>query len=70
MQLWLNDPMNLERLKQGGGGLGGFSPADQLLAGKRRFGLDSSSDRSSPLEKMDDDSGSNQGTYLSIYLSI
>ena len=72
MQLWLNDPMNLERLKSGSGGSFPTTPssvAEQLLrrdmaasagSAKRRFGLDSSSDRSSPVV-MEDDSGSNQG---------
>jgi homeobox protein cut-like len=69
MQLWLNDPMNLERLKSGCGSLTPTHIAAEQLrrdiaagsAGKRRFGLDSSSDRSSPLEKIEDDAGSNHG---------
>lgn len=44
MQLWLNDPSNIEKL------LGVKS--DLREASKRRHGLDSSSDRSSPLDTL------------------
>ena len=44
MQLWLNDPGNIEKL------LGVKS--DLREASKRRHGLDSSSDRSSPLDTL------------------
>ena len=44
MQLWLNDPSNIEKL------LGVKS--DLREASKRRHGLDTSSDRSSPLDTL------------------
>ena len=46
MQLWLNDPNNIEKLLS--------AKSEHREASKRRHGLDSSSDRSSPLDMMDD----------------
>ena len=44
MQLWLNDPNNIEKLLN--------VKSDMREATKRRHGLDSSSDRSSPLDTL------------------
>ena len=44
MQLWLNDPNNIEKLLN--------VKSDMREASKRRHGLDSSSDRSSPLDTL------------------
>ena len=44
MQLWLNDPSNIEKLLN--------VKSDMREATKRRHGLDSSSDRSSPLDTL------------------
>ena len=46
MQLWLNDPANIEKLLN--------AKSEHREASKRRHGLDSSSDRSSPLDTLDD----------------
>ena len=46
MQLWLNDPSNIEKLLN--------AKSEHREASKRRHGLDSSSDRSSPLDTLDD----------------
>ena len=46
MQLWLNDPANIEKLLS--------AKSEHRDASKRRHGLDSSSDRSSPLDTLDD----------------
>merc|ERR1719232_2266052 len=46
MQLWLNDPNNIEKLLN--------VKSDMREASKRRHGLDSSSDRSSPLDTLDE----------------
>ena len=46
MQLWLSDPNNIEKLLT--------AKNENREANKRRHGLDSSSDRSSPLDMMDD----------------
>ena len=55
MQMWLNDPTNMERL----------AIKSNREAGKRRYGgLDSCSDRSSPLDTLDDcsNAGSDHGS--------
>ena len=44
MQLWLNDPNNIDKLLN--------VKSDLREASKRRHGLDSSSDRSSPLDNI------------------
>merc|ERR1719402_308100 len=46
MQLWLNDPANMDKLLS--------VKNEKREASKRRHGVDSSSDRSSPLDTLDD----------------
>ena len=55
MQMWMNDPTNVDKLNS-------LKPESRRPAGdgKRRFNGDSSSDRSSPLDTLDD--GSNDGS--------
>ena len=55
MQMWMNDPTNVDKLNS-------LKPETRRPAGdgKRRFNGDSSSDRSSPLDTLDD--GSNDGS--------